>query len=167
MKQQLYSLLVNRVPGIRDRFLQKRRQGAGRVFALVYLIWLNVQYHLLRRRSLGRPARFPYYEEKALYTGGSESSLSARQGPEEFAAALMGYDVISFDVFDTLLLRPFSRPEDLFLLLGQRLQYPGFQTIRMKAEAQARQIKKEQSGAGEVTLEEIWRLVEQQTGIPK
>lgn len=30
---------------------------------------------------------------------------------------ILKYDVISFDVFDTLLLRPFIRPTDLFLYI--------------------------------------------------
>ena len=51
---------------------------------------------------------FPFYEEKRLYSGGSESSLSERESPEAFAAKLMAFDVISMDVFDTLLFRPFS-----------------------------------------------------------
>jgi predicted HAD superfamily hydrolase len=35
----------------------------------------------------------------------------------KLARRLLDYDVISFDVFDTLLVRPLARPEDLFLLL--------------------------------------------------
>ena len=40
-------MLVSRVPGIRDRYLQFRRQKKGsRRQALFYLLWLNVQYYL-------------------------------------------------------------------------------------------------------------------------
>ncbi|HIT53936.1 MAG TPA: hypothetical protein IAD07_08375, partial [Candidatus Fimivicinus intestinavium] len=51
MRNKLYQLLVNRVPGIRARFLQMR-QRRGRLIALLYLGLLNVQYYLLFRRSL-------------------------------------------------------------------------------------------------------------------
>ena len=118
MKQWIYRVLVNRVPGIRDRYLHFRQQHGKRWAALLYLLWLNIQYYLFFCRSLGKPQRFPMYEEKNLYSEGSESSLSARESPEAIAAKLAAYDVVSFDVFDTLLFRPFSHPTDVFLVVG-------------------------------------------------
>ena len=114
MRQQIYQLLVNRIPGIRDRYLQYRQRGKTRWRALLYLLWLNVQYYVFFCRSLGAPQRFPMYEEKKLYSEGSESSLSVWDPPEAFADRLTAYDVISFDVFDTLLFRPFAQPADVF-----------------------------------------------------
>ena len=55
MKERVYWALVRRVPGIRDRYQQKRKE-AGRIPALLYLLWLNIQYYLLFRRSLEQPA---------------------------------------------------------------------------------------------------------------
>lgn len=58
MKERVYRLLVTRVPGIRDRFLLYRQQKSPpRTKALLYLLWLNLQYYLLFRRSLGHPLR--------------------------------------------------------------------------------------------------------------
>ncbi|GAA7596542.1 hypothetical protein HpMMM16_03880 [Helicobacter pylori] len=34
---------------------------------------------------------------------------------DEAKSEILKYDVISFDIFDTLLLRPFIKPTDLFL----------------------------------------------------
>lgn len=167
MKQWIYRVLVNRVPGIRDRYLHFRQQHGKRWTALLYLLWLNIQYYLFFCRSLGNPQRFPMYEEKNLYSEGSESSLSARESPEAFAAKLAAYDVISFDVFDTLLFRPFSHPTDVFLLVGMELQYPDFKRIRIEIEARARKKKYEEKGTWEVTFEEIWDMMEEETGIPK
>ncbi len=167
MKQWIYRIFVNRVPGIRDRYLRFRERGGRRCAALWYLFWLNMQYYLLFRRSLAVPARFAAYEEKTLYSRGSESSLSHREPPAAFAAKLAAADVISFDVFDTLLFRPFSHPTDLFLLLGMELQYPDFKRIRIEVEARARKKKHDAAGTWEVTLEEIWDAVERETGIPK
>ena len=153
------------MPGIRDRFWKKRQQGGGRAAALLYAIWLNVQYYLLFRRSLGEPAR-TLYEDRRLYSGGSESSLSVRQPPQMLADALAAYDVISFDVFDTLLFRPLAAPADLFDLVGMTLRYPGFRALRIQAEKQARQSRQAHSGYAEVTLEEIWAELSRVSGIP-
>ncbi len=169
MKKRLRQLLLQRVPGIRDRYEAKRRENPdmGRVFAGLYLLWLNVQYYLLLRRSLARPVPLPSYEETPLYVHGSESSLSRRESPEAFARRLAAFDAVSFDVFDTLLLRPFSAPADLFYWIGMSLQYPDFRRIRIAAEEQARERKFRRQGTREVTLEEIWAQVEEETGIPR
>lgn len=128
MKQWIYRILVNRVPGIRDRYLHFRQQHGERWTALLYLLWLNIQYYLFFCRSLGKPQRFPMYEEKTLYSEGSESSLSARESPEAFAAKLAAYDVISFDVFDTLLFPSVFPPHGRFFAGGNGAAVPGFQT---------------------------------------
>lgn len=124
--QKLYSALVNRVPGIRERYQIKRNHARGlrRGGVWLYLFGLNISYYVFRNRKLAHPARYPDYEKKSLYTEGSESSLSQRETPSELAEKLAEYDVISFDVFDTLILRPFSEPADLFFLMGAKLAYP-------------------------------------------
>ena len=45
-----------------------------------------------------------------------DSQLMPRKNPKELAKELAKYDVISFDVFDTCIFRPFSKPTDLFYL---------------------------------------------------
>lgn len=166
MKSRMYELLVNRVPGIRDRYrLKKSQNGSGPWAAGIYLLWLNVQYYLLFQKKLGQPVRAPLDTEKELYWAGSESSLSQRESPEALADRLAAYDVISFDVFDTLIFRPFSSPADLFALVGMELDYLGFQQLRVDAEQQARRRRQKQSGHGEVTLSEIWHVMERETGI--
>lgn len=163
MRARIYQLLVNRVPGIRERYL-RMRQKKGRLPALLYLLWLQVQYVLLFRRNLADPAAAD--EEKLLFCPGSESSLSRREAPEAFAQRLAAYDVISFDVFDTLLFRRVSRPEDVFDLVAIRLQYPDFKRLRVEAERLARQKNMREKKTNEVSLEEIWTVLEQTTGIP-
>lgn len=166
---KVYGVLVNRVPGIRERYKRMRCHGKGRTrsIAWLYLLWLNTAYYIFRYRKLGMLERYPYYETKKLYTDGSESSLSGRIPPEEFARELGGYDVVSFDVFDTLVLRPFSSPADLFFLLGEELGYMDFKRIRMEMEWKAREKKYEQEKTYEVTLEEIYQVLARETGIDK
>ncbi|MBO4797750.1 MAG: HAD-IA family hydrolase [Candidatus Methanomethylophilaceae archaeon] len=61
-------------------------------------------------------------------------------------------DYVSFDVFDTLILRPFLRPTDLFRYMEDCGAAPeGFAAERIEAERTARRIKK-----AEVTLDEIY-----------
>ena len=127
MKQRAYRILVARVPGIRERYVEFRERSGRRWAALLYLLWLNIQYYFFFRRSLRESRQFPVYEEKILHCSGSESSLSRRESPEAFAEELSAADVISFDVFDTLLFRPFSNPTDSFSPCGNGIAVSGFQ----------------------------------------
>ena len=112
MRMKLYQLLVNRVPAIRRRYhgLRQRRPGKlGRIYAWAVLLGMNLSYGILRRKW-EREIFYPD-EKKCPPKKVSESSLSLREAPEEFARRLLQYDIISFDVFDTLLFRPFSNPD--------------------------------------------------------
>ena len=164
---KLYMALVNRIPGIQERYQKYREQvqGAGRMKAWGYLMKLNLQYYVFRQHDLQNPMFLNIDKEKKLYSGGSESSLSCRETPEEFARKLAAYDVISFDVFDTLILRSFGKPTDLFFMVGQKLEYPDFERIRREMEQKARKRKYRQCGHSEVTFEEIWEVMEEETGI--
>lgn len=164
---KVYMALVNRIPGIQERYQKYREQvhGAGRMKAWGYLMKLNLQYYVLRRHDLQDPLFLSTDKEKKLYPGGGESSLSVRENPEIFAQKLVAYDVISFDVFDTLILRSFARPTDLFFMVGQKLGYPDFERIRREMEQKARKRKYQQYGHTEVTFEEIWEVMEEETGI--
>lgn len=160
MKQQIYQILVNRVPEVREHYLQFRQQGGGRLAAFFYLLWLNL-------RNLPSFFQVPAFDIKKLPSQESESSLSQREEPERFAHKLSTADVISFDVFDTLVFRPFSEPADLFFLVGMELHYPDFKRIRMEVEERTRQRMEQRKGTREVTFEQIWEAMERETGIPK
>lgn len=62
------------------------------------------------------------------------------------------YDIISFDIFDTLLKRNVKRPTDVFMYIEKKYNEPGFCEERIEAEKKAR-IKKNNV---EITLEEIY-----------
>ena len=57
---------------------------------------------------------------------------------EEFLYALKKYDVISFDIFDTLVTRCVYNPDDVFNILSEYLKDPNFLLKRKKAEQNAR-----------------------------
>jgi predicted HAD superfamily hydrolase len=65
------------------------------------------------------------------------------------------YDYISFDVFDTLLLRPYARPTDLFRHMERNENVPGFADARISAERRARTKEKP-----EVELSEIYDIIQ-------
>ncbi len=65
------------------------------------------------------------------------------------------HDVISFDIFDTLLLRPFMKPQDVFTLLEQTCGTPGFAQLRSRAEEQAFA----RLGRATVTFDEIYSVL--------
>ena len=57
---------------------------------------------------------------------------------DEFVDYLSEYDVISFDIFDTLIFRPFVYPTDLFRLIENNEKIDNFAQLRVKAEQEAR-----------------------------
>ena len=71
--------------------------------------------------------------------------------------------VVSFDIFDTALLRGVEQPVDLFLLLGFEgglLDPHDFAKARIHAERIARQKARDQRGVFEVSLDEIYEGLE-------
>lgn len=70
------------------------------------------------------------------------------------------FDVISFDIFDTLLLRPFVKPSDLFCKLERDEKAAGFAQDRIGAERRA-QAEARSNGREEATLDEIYQLIPQ------
>lgn len=57
---------------------------------------------------------------------------------EEMILLVKDYDLISFDIFDTLIFRPFLEPTDLFNLMELEYYLPGFAERRVEAEEEAR-----------------------------
>ena len=62
------------------------------------------------------------------------------------------YQVITFDVFDTLLIRAFAKPKDLFKCIESSVKKSGFSEIRVKSEIVARK----RSLYEEIRLDEIY-----------
>ena len=101
----------------------------------------------------------------------SESSRLNRAKPFHFVLDLLKYDVISFDIFDTLILRPFAQPIDVFNIVGKRINYPsifiGFKQGRMESEREARNQREKETGNREVNIYEIYEQMERKLGVDK
>ncbi len=193
MRLWFYHMLVNRQAGISLRYhrMHDGSTGFSRFFSYLYLLWLNLAYYMFFCRWIGRVDEVSVYEEKHLPVKVSESAAARRfiakaarsasgksllyKGTEHtigkflttdgFLEELIRFDIISFDLFDTLMFRPFSEPADLFYVVGERLDYVDFKRIRMEAEKQARSKKFAASRTYEVTLDEIWNQLELVSGI--
>lgn len=112
-----------------------------------------------------KPKPAPASLKNPLVYLGAESTIEKKAKPEHLIKELLEFEVVSFDIFDTLLFRPMARPTDLFMLLGKKYGVLHFEQIRIRAEQEARAIHRERFGDTEVDLEEIYSRVEYYTGI--
>lgn len=63
------------------------------------------------------------------------------------------HEIISFDIFDTLLLRPYVKPTDLFLHLEKLEGAQGFAKARIEAEQKARKVH---ADVEDITIDDIY-----------
>lgn len=75
-------------------------------------------------------------------------------GKTKLVEKLSQYDIVSFDIFDTLILRPYDKPTDLFFDLERDNGLPGFHDNRIRAERDARQLSKKCNG--EIDIYDIY-----------
>ena len=171
MKMKIYNFLVNRHSGIREKYhrLHDNADSRGRILSYGALLGMNARYYLLRDKKLDMPESSSVYEERNLLCKKSESVYNSKQYPsaEAYIKKASGYDVISFDIFDTLIFRPFSSPTDVFFFVGEKLGIPDFKRIRMEQEHLARMDEYKKSRSYEITLDDIWTRMERETGVSK
>jgi Predicted hydrolase (HAD superfamily) len=162
LKQHMYNLLVNENAKIGQEYNQYRHsQPNARCKAWLYLLKLNIQY----RNIFGTSKHRNNVVEKNKMLVAREAMLSKKKSPLEFAKALTSYDIVSFDVFDTLIFRPFSKPSDMFFFTGSKLNYLNFEQIRIEMEELARKYAYKERGTHEVSFAEIWGIIEENAGI--
>jgi FMN phosphatase YigB (HAD superfamily) len=103
-------------------------------------------------------------QSKAVPRGASARAGVARASvyPAQAEALRMMIEqaqIISFDVFDTLLIRPFANPADVFLLMERQTGLAGFHDARIRAEQAARDRLYAKTGSAEVTLAQIYEAL--------
>lgn len=110
------------------------------------------------------------YEEKRLNVKESESESYHREYPklsvDEYLKKIRDYDIISFDVFDTLIFRPMAQPTDVFYLIGEQTGIMDFKNIRVWNEWDARVKCYDKYGHREINLGDIWKNLEKDVGFP-
>lgn len=77
----------------------------------------------------------------------------------KFAEFLAQYDIISFDIFDTLIFREVDEPDDLFYLLEEKNGISDFHSKRILAEKDARHNLGKKNG--EINIFDIYRKLSQ------
>ena len=83
----------------------------------------------------------------------------------KLAQKLCEYDIISFDIFGTLILRPFTSPRVLFSIMENKLGIYKFSKIRVDSEDEIRKNKQTNEGHDNVTIDEIYNLISQKTNL--
>lgn len=89
---------------------------------------------------------------------GTESNAYRRLDFKKWCGRLKQYDVVSFDVFDTLILRSVLKSSDVFYLVGIKLQITGFKEIRELAEKEARN-RKGLTDSDDVRIKDIYAII--------
>ena len=153
-------MIVNRNPYIKtnyERYVNGNRARHKKFpfISWMYLLKLNLKYGFSK---IGHK-----HERKAVLREKQTGSTAGDNGISfvtEIADKLCRSDVVSFDLFDTLIFRPFSVPSDIFYCVGESLNYPDFKTIRTEAEKTLREVK-----GARLKIADIYDFIEDQTGI--
>ncbi len=173
LKNKAYNFLVDRNYFIKrdyKKFVEKenKRKHKRILISLICVIWLNFKYRILRINDQPDNVKRKQTTSKhrEAYVNGPESSRIKRSLPIHLAARLIPYDIISMDIFDTLIFRPFSKPSELFRFVGKQLDVHDFHDIRIGAQKEAVKRKQQENGISEVNIYDIYKVIEEITGIP-
>ena len=180
LKDKLYYYLAEKNWGVRREYgpyvvIHQEEHAKTPWKHWCLLIKLNWHYRILRRTEVmleelrGLSDKAYSSDTNLPYILGPESSLMKRTPAHHLVKKFLSYDIISFDIFDTLILRPFDKPIGLFEIIGHRLGYisglNSFTSIRRLSEFEARQKLERKMGSREVTLHDIYHEVSFRTGI--
>ena len=176
MKQQIYDALVRSNEGVRDEYeryvmahLDEHQQNRLQHWKLLAALNWHYRVRSQDRPLLGTPPSgekkkaAPSAPARSAALSYPESETLIRSDPAELAHLLGRYDIVSFDLFDTLIFRACAAPQDVFWLVGNALYLSNFKDIRRNIERECRQRHEDH----EVFLEEIYEVVEQRYGVDK
>lgn len=152
IKDKLYFYFAEKNWGVRREYgpyvtLNIEEHKNNRLKHWRMLICLNWHYRVMRRSDY----LYKKAEEAArIIRERQEAEIRKRAAKKPFSDKIYSFakaikdpniKVVSFDVFDTLLLRPVITPADIFRLLENYLGIPNFHNMRVTAEAEARKFK--------------------------
>lgn len=142
----------------------------------------KVKYHLILKNEYIRARYWEYYSENSgmeliprlkrlvktislnLEYKKNRKDIHENKGVipfKDLINKLAQYEVISFDLFDTLILRIVEQPTDVFSYIEAKYGFPHFSDLRIKAEKKARML----SNTGETNLREIYEVLAMGTDI--
>lgn len=163
--------MVNRHSGICARYhrFHDNSRGFVKLLSWAYLLWLNFAFYILQFRFLDRAPEVDVYEAKRLEYRFSETYGYHKRFPDlnvdSYIKQCEKYDIISFDIFDTLIFRPMAVPVDMFYLMGEHLAISDYKNIRTFAEYDARLRCMMRCNHAEINLEDIHKNLSEDVGI--
>ena len=137
-------LRVSRIEG-KHHYVVFGRRSKLLTSASRYLQVRDLEHELgeLRNRNRGRNSK--ERDRRSMPSGGEQYYFLPHAVPKppiaELVAALAEYDVVSFDVFDTILHRTVAYPSDVFRILGEQLGFDDYSRVRRHSESKARFMK--------------------------
>lgn len=146
LKRKIYEKLVDNDELVSQgyaRYLDAHQSNESDFQKAKEILRLNWKYRVCRHdmdEPLGR-LKMP------------EAKTAAHLPVNVLTEQLMEYDVISFDIFDTLLFRAVEKPDDVFRLLEAESGVMGFASMRKTAEQKARLQKTE------IGIQDIYRIL--------
>lgn len=166
LKEKFYNFFVRKNEAVREdyeRYVIKNQEEhySNRLKHWSLLLKLNWHYRIRKKTT-------PYFNTDKKIVQPicfAESLYAKRTNPDYFAKGLLEFDVISFDIFDTLILRKLNEPTDVFSLVGNILGCWDFKKIRTQAEHESRTEKMALSGNREIDIYEIYKRIERVTNI--
>lgn len=121
-----------------------------------------------RRKSLKSVAT-PKGTKPAVSSKSQDTDKWRKMTPRKDVAAavdeLKKFDVISFDIFDTAVFRKVDKPDDVFSIMAAEMGFPDFRSVRKGAESRARRKYSRVTGNRELTIDEIYDVLENDYGI--
>lgn len=134
--------------------------------AVSYIARLNIAQH--QQKGLGsvnEPDKAVAYLKKSNARMKYYTDPKIRISTDELYEKLKSYDVISFDIFDTVIYRKVEYPNDVFTIMASEMGHNDFLDVRKKAEESAREEKFRNEGTREVVLSEIYDVLKKKYGI--
>jgi len=96
-----------------------------------------------------------------------ESQTGRRPGERRLFDKLKQYDLISFDIFDTAVLRKVEEPRDVFKIMSCEIGFENFKSMRIEAEKEAKLRSYSRHDCDEATLDEIYDVLKERNNIDK
>lgn len=132
------------------------------IISVLYLFKLNFAQY--RQRCLD-DVRLPPLFYQGQFKAPSVQTLPDRLTFRNLIKQTCAYGIISFDIFDTLIFRSVENPTDIFTLVGLKINCAYFKDWRIDAERVARAKREIAYGDREVTLDEIYAVLQEKYGI--
>ena len=109
-KKQLYQKLVTKNRYIAEDYsdYKETHRNSSKIALYCKILSLNIKYRVFRRPYKEKTQELideVYLADAAAFSGAT---------PKEIVLNLLSYDIISFDIFYTLVFRPFLKPDDFF-----------------------------------------------------